>query len=80
MGFGFERLDVYKKAIDFADKVYKITKNFPNNELYGITSQIRRASISVSANIAEGSGRYYKKDFIQFLRIARSSIYECVHF
>ena len=43
MGFGFENLEVYKKAIDFANKIYKITKDFPANELYGITSQIRRA-------------------------------------
>jgi len=51
MGFGFENLEVYKKAIDFANKIYKITKDFPANELYGITFQIRRASISVSSNI-----------------------------
>jgi four helix bundle protein len=78
MGFGFEKVDVYKKSIAFADKIYKITKNFPSNENYGLISQIRRASISISCNIAEGSGRHYKKDFAQFLRIARSSVYECV--
>jgi four helix bundle protein len=78
MGFGFEKLDVYKKAINFAKKVYKITKKFPADELYGLTSQVRRASISISSNIAEGSGRYHKRDFAQFLTIARGSIYECV--
>ncbi|MEK6564244.1 MAG: four helix bundle protein [Candidatus Omnitrophota bacterium] len=78
MGFGFEKLEVYKKAINFADKVYQITKNFPNNEIFGLTSQMRRAAVSVSCNIAEGSSRYHKKDFIQFLRVARGSIYECV--
>ncbi|MBI4709950.1 MAG: four helix bundle protein [Nitrospirae bacterium] len=78
MGFSFEKLSVYKRAVDFAGKIYKITKDFPANEIYGITSQIRRASISVPSNIAEGSGRYHKKDFVQFLRIARSSIYECI--
>jgi four helix bundle protein len=78
MGFGFENLDVYKKSVDFAKKIYKITKAFPANEVYGLTSQIRRASISVPSNIAEGSGRYHKRDFAQFLTIARSSIYECV--
>ena len=78
MSFGFERLDVYQKAMDFTAEVYKITREFPPNELYGLTSQIRRAAISIASNIAEGSGRYYKKDFAQFLRIARSSVYECV--
>jgi four helix bundle protein len=78
VGFDFERLDVYQKAMDFTEEVYKITKRFPPNELYGLTSQIRRAAISIPSNIAEGSGRYYKKDFAQFLRIARSSLYECV--
>jgi four helix bundle protein len=56
VGFDFEKLDVYKKAIDFASKIYEVTKDFPTNELYGLTSQIRRASISVSSNIAEGIG------------------------
>ncbi|MHA2220097.1 MAG: four helix bundle protein [Candidatus Hodarchaeales archaeon] len=78
MGFSFEKLDVYKKAINFAKKVYKITRKFPADEIYGITSQIRRAAVSVSSNIAEGSGRYHKRDFAQFLTIARASIYECV--
>ena len=78
MGFDFENLDVYKKAVNFADKVYKITNNFPESELYGIISQIRRASLSISSNIAEGNGRYNKKDYAQFLRIARGSTYECV--
>jgi four helix bundle protein len=78
MGFEFEKLYVYKGAIDFANKIYKITKNFPNNETYGLISQIRRASISIPSNIAEGSGRFHKKEFAQFLRVARSSIYECV--
>jgi len=78
MGFGFEKLDVYKRSIDFANKIYKITKNFSDNELYGPISQMRRAPISVPSNIAEGSGRYHKKDFAQFLRIARSPIYGCV--
>ena len=78
MGFGFEDLEVYKKAIDFATTVYETTRGFPSNEMYGLTSQIRRAAVSIAANIAEGSGRYHKKDFAQFLRIAKGSTCECV--
>ncbi|MBU1888352.1 MAG: four helix bundle protein [Candidatus Omnitrophica bacterium] len=78
MSFSFEKLDVYSKAIDYADKVYKISKNFPDSEIYGLTSQIRRAAVSISSNIAEGSGRFHRKEFIQYLRIARSSLYESV--
>ena len=78
MAFNFEKLDVYNRAIDYADKLYKISRNFPDSEIYGLTSQIRRAAVSISSNIAEGTGRYHKKDFIQFLRIARGSAYERV--
>jgi len=58
VGLDFERLDGYQKTMDFTEEVYKITKRFPPNELYGLTSQIRRAAISIPSNIAEGSGRY----------------------
>jgi four helix bundle protein len=78
MAFGFENLDVYKKALDFASSAYRVTKDYPSNEMYGLTSQIRRAAVSIAANIAEGSGRFHKKDFAQFLRIAKGSICECV--
>jgi four helix bundle protein len=78
MAFDFEKLDVYKKSLFFAEEIYEISRNFPKKELYGLISQLRRASISVSANIAEGNGRYNKREFAQFLRIARGSIYECV--
>jgi len=57
-------------------EVYQLTKRFPKEELYGLTSQCRRAATSVPANIAEGLGRQYKKDTIQFLHISRGSIYE----
>ena len=78
MAFDFERLEVYKKALDLAEKIYKITADFPEKERYGLQGQLRRASVSISSNIAEGSGRYNKKDFAQFLRIARGSLYECI--
>jgi len=78
MGFNFEKLDVYKKAVIFTGIVYKVSKTFPEDEKYGLTSQIRRAAVSVPANIAEGSGRHHKKDFAQFLRISRGSVYECI--
>lgn len=58
------------------EEIYLLTKSFPKEELYGLTSQIRRAVVSVPANIAEGSGRNYKKDTIQFLHISRGSLYE----
>jgi four helix bundle protein len=77
MAFNFEKLDVYKDAVDYASRVYEISKDFPKDEIFGITSQIRRASVSIPANIAEGSSRG-KKEFIHFLNIAMGSAYECV--
>lgn len=63
-------LDVWKKNIDFVTKVYNITDKFPNNEKFGIVSQIRRAAVSIPSNIAEGSARNSKKELIQFLYIS----------
>ena len=77
MKFNFEKLDVYNDAIAFASQVYEMTKLFPRNEIFGITNQFRRASISIASNIAEGSSRG-KKEFIHFLNIAMGSCYECV--
>jgi four helix bundle protein len=57
-------------------EVYSITKRFPKEELYGLTSQMRRAAVSVPTNIAEGAGRYHKKEYTQFLYVARGSVYE----
>ena len=78
MKFSFEELDVWNIALDFTEKVYIATKNFPKDEIYGITSQLRRASLSISLNIAEGKGRYSNKEFKQFLFIARGSLYETI--
>lgn len=77
MGFDFEKLKVYKDAIVFADEVYTLTKAFPREEVFGIVGQFRRASLSVSLNIAEGSGRS-KREFRVYLKRARTSLYECV--
>ena len=66
-------LEVWKKSIDFVTVLYKVTQDFPKSELYGLTSQIRRASISIPSNIAEGATRKGKVEFRQFLYIALSS-------
>jgi four helix bundle protein len=69
-------LDVWKKAIDFVTTVYRVTDSFPNKEIYGLTSQIRRSAVSIPSNIAEGAARKGKTEFIQFLYIALSSTAE----
>lgn len=63
-------LDVWKKSIDLVTKIYKCTKDNPKEEVYGLTSQIRRSAVSIPSNIAEGSARTTKKDFSHFLAIA----------
>ncbi|MCO5053096.1 MAG: four helix bundle protein [Verrucomicrobiae bacterium] len=76
--FVFERLDTWRKAIDFADLVYRTTSSFPGEERFGLTSQMRRAAVSVSSNIAEGSSRFSKADFARFLELATGSVFEVV--
>ena len=69
-------LDVWKQSIDFVTEIYRITEGFPKSELYGLTSQIRRAAISIPSNIAEGATRNHKNEFRQFLYISLSSASE----
>ena len=76
--FNFEKLDVWQKAIDFADLIYSETRSFPLEERFGLTNQLRRAAISVSSNIAEGSSRSSKNDFARFTEIAAGSVFETV--
>ena len=72
----YKQLEAWKKSMQLVKEVYVLTRLFPKEELYALTSQIRRAAVSVPANIAEGSGRNYKKETIQFLHISRGSLYE----
>ena len=76
--FPFEKLEVWHKAIDFADTVYRITRAFPGDERFGLTNQMRRAAVSISSNIAEGSARYSRPDFAHFVEIATGSLFEVV--
>jgi four helix bundle protein len=73
---GYKELEAWKKSMSLVTEVYTLTKGFPKEEIYGLTAQIRRAAISIPANIAEGMGRNHRKETIQFLHIARGSIYE----
>ena len=75
--FNFEKLEVWQKAVAFADLIYVVTRDFPADERFGLTNQIRRAANSVSSNIAEGSARP-APDFAKFLGYAAGSLYEVV--
>ncbi len=66
----------WQKAMSFVTEIYKITSTFPENERFGLTSQIRRASVSIPSNFAEGFGRFHNKSFINFIRISIGSLYE----
>lgn len=76
MADGFKKLEIWQLANSLALKIYSLTSHFPASEQFSLTNQLRRAAVSVSANIAEGCGRYSKGEKIQFLIIARGSIYE----
>jgi four helix bundle protein len=76
MADSFRDLVVWQKAMALAADIYRSTKDFPRSEIYGLTSQIRRAAVGVPSNIAEGKGRLSKKEFVQFLAKARGSLCE----
>lgn len=76
--FNFEKLDAWQKAIDFADLVYNHTRHFPPDERFGLTNQMRRAAVSISSNIAEGTSRMSQTDFGRFVEIATGSVFEVV--
>src|SRR5690606_11829146 len=72
----YRDLIVWQEAMDIAEEVYRLTRQFPREELFGMTSQLRRCAASIPANIAEGYGRGQRRTFIQFLRIAQGSLKE----
>ena len=76
--FPFEKLEVYKMALDLADRVLEFLEGLPQNRHIRLISQMEAAAVSAPQNIAEGKGRQYKKEFIQYLHIAQGSVYEVV--
>ncbi len=78
MSFRFERLEIWRLAVEFAGVVYDATDKFPKEEIFGLSSQLKRAATSVYLNIAEGTGRSSRRDFAHFLDIATGSVFEVV--
>jgi four helix bundle protein len=76
--FNFEKLDVWQKAIEFADFIYSETRRFPNEERFGLRNQMRRAAVSICSNIAEGSSRMSQINFARFIEIGTGSVFEVV--
>ena len=76
MGRDFKKIKAWQHADDLAIQVYRQTKSFPREELFGITSQLRRAVVSIPTNIVEGANREHKKEYLHFLHIAKGSIAE----
>ena len=76
LNLNHKKLEVWKKCIEFITNIYKLTERFPREELYGLTSQIRRAAVSVASNIAEGAARSSAAERKRFFEIARSSLVE----
>lgn len=76
MASSYRDLVVWQKAMELTKQVYLTTKSFPKEEVYGLTSQIRRCAVSIPSNIAEGKGRGSDKEFVRFLQISLGSLYE----
>lgn len=76
MQHNFRRLDIWKDAMEIAKMTYQLSKELPSEEKFGLISQIKRASVSIPSNIAEGAGRSSEKEFVHFLNISISSSYE----
>src|SRR5437762_3861323 len=76
--FNFEKLETWQEAIEFADLVYSLSRDFPADERFGLTNQMRRAAVSISSNMAEGSSRNSRVDFGRFIEIATGSVFEVV--
>ncbi len=72
----YRELIAWQKAMNLVERVYRVTENFPKHEIYGLTSQLRRAVVSIPSNIAEGQGRSTTRDFMHFLAIANGSLKE----
>ena len=72
----YRDLPAWQKAVDLVEEVYLATRGWPREELYGLTNQVRRAAVSIPANIAEGQGRNSRAEFSQFLAVARGSLHE----
>ncbi|UXP33420.1 four helix bundle protein [Reichenbachiella agarivorans] len=72
----FGKLNIWKRSIELVTEIYQLTGHFPESEKFGLTNQIRRCSVSVPSNIAEGTGRKSDKEFVQFLSIAMGSLCE----
>ncbi len=72
----FKQLQIWQKGMEIVKLVYSLTGKFPQEELYGLTSQVRRASVSIPANIAEGFKRFHNKEYIQFLHVTLGSAAE----
>lgn len=75
-GNHYRELIAWQKGIDLVEAVYRLTRDFPEDERFGLTNQLRRASVSVPSNIAEGQGRRLRKQFVLYLRVARGSLQE----
>ena len=72
----YKDVSIWQKGIEITEKVYLLTKSFPSEEIYSLTNQIKRATVSIPSNIAEGFGRNSTKSYVNFLKISRGSLYE----